>query len=139
MNESDARRFLEAVRRGHLSVEHALERLRKLPFEDLGFAEIDRHRSLRQGHPEVVFARGKTPREVVAIVSRTLPADASHNILITRAHAATLAVVGRLLRARGPRGSNSTSSPVRSPLDTAANVSVVHIDNGLEAGCVWPL
>jgi pyridinium-3,5-biscarboxylic acid mononucleotide synthase len=98
MNERDARKFLEAVRRGDVSIDSALERLRKLSFEDLGFAKIDHHRSLRQGFPEVVFARGKTPKQVAAIVGRMLQADSSHNILITRADPATFAAVKRLMR-----------------------------------------
>ena len=48
--------MLQQVRRGKLSVEGAVERLRNLPYENLGYAKIDHHRSLRQGLPEVVFA-----------------------------------------------------------------------------------
>jgi NCAIR mutase (PurE)-related protein len=60
--------MLQQVRRGKLSVEGALERLRNLPYEDLGYAKIDHHRSLRQGFPEVIFARGKDPAHVEGIV-----------------------------------------------------------------------
>jgi NCAIR mutase (PurE)-related protein len=60
----------------------ALERLRRLPFEDLGFAKIDHHRSLRQGYAEVIYAPGKRPEQVVSIVRRM--ARNKHNILITR-------------------------------------------------------
>ena len=60
------------MRAGRLSVSRALERLRHLPFEDLGFAKIDHHRGVRQGFAEVIYARGKTPRQVSAIVSRML-------------------------------------------------------------------
>jgi pyridinium-3,5-biscarboxylic acid mononucleotide synthase len=108
MNESDARKFLEAVRRGAVTVESAVERLRNLPFEDLGFAKIDHHRSLRQGYPEVVFGRGKTPKQVAGIASRMLHADASHNILITRANAATFKAVKKMMRA--PRGQGATGA-----------------------------
>ena len=74
--------MLEQVRGGKLSVEGALERLRTLPYEDLGYAKIDHHRSLRQGFPEVVFARGKAPEQVKGIVERMLRNQ--HNILVTR-------------------------------------------------------
>jgi NCAIR mutase (PurE)-related protein len=74
--------LLKQVRRGKLSVEDALDRLRTLPYEDLGYAKIDHHRSLRQGFPEVVFARGKDPAQVEGIVHRMLRNQ--HNILVTR-------------------------------------------------------
>ena len=75
-------RMLQQVRRGKLSVEDAVERLRHLPYEDLGYAKIDHHRALRQGFPEVIFARGKEPGQVEGIVRRML--RNRHNILITR-------------------------------------------------------
>lgn len=73
---------MRQVRRGRLSVEEAVDRLRNLPYEDLGYAKIDHHRSLRQGFPEVIFARGKTPQQVEGVVRRMLARR--HNILITR-------------------------------------------------------
>ena len=63
------RKLFEQVRKKRLSPDEAVERLRHLPFEDLGFAKIDHHRALRQGMPEVIFAQGKTPRQV----AQTLP------------------------------------------------------------------
>lgn len=98
MNESDIRQFLEAVQQGRLTRERAIERLKRLPFEDLGFAKIDHHRSLRQGYPEVVYARGKTPQQVADIVRGMLRAKASHNILITRANKSVFTAVRRLTR-----------------------------------------
>jgi len=99
MDEKDIRVLLEAVQKGRLSAKRATERLKNLPFEDLGFAKIDHHRSLRQGYPEVIFARGKTPKQVTAIVRGMLRAKSSHNILITRADGKMLAAVRRLTRA----------------------------------------
>jgi NCAIR mutase (PurE)-related protein len=99
MNERDAKKMLEAVRSGELPIEAAVERLRQLPFEDLGFAKIDHHRALRQGHPEVVYARGKTAKQVAEIVRGMLRAGASHNILVTRADRKIFAAVKRLARA----------------------------------------
>jgi len=86
--------MLQQVRRGKLSVEGALERLRKLPYEDLGYAKIDHHRSLRQGFPEVIFARGKDPAHVEGIVRRMLLNR--HNILITRGDAGLFERVRKL-------------------------------------------
>ena len=86
MDERDIRRLLERLQAGRLSVEDAVERLRHLPSEDLGFAKIDHHRALRQGFAEVIFGQGKTPLQVTAIVRGMLrPKDSKHNILITRA------------------------------------------------------
>lgn len=100
MNARDIESLLESVRRGRLSIPQALERLKHLPFEDLGFAKIDHHRALRQGYAEVVFGRGKTPQQVAQIVRRMLRARASRqNILVTRADARIFAAVRRISRA----------------------------------------
>ena len=99
MNEADIRGLLAAVKKGRVSSEQALERLKNLPFEDLGFAKIDHHRSLRQGYPEVIFGRGKSPMQVAEIVRGMLRAKASHNILITRGDAKAYRAVRRIARA----------------------------------------
>jgi pyridinium-3,5-biscarboxylic acid mononucleotide synthase len=98
MDEGEIRKFLEAVKGGALTVESAVQRLKKLPYEDLGFAKIDHHRSLRQGFPEVIFARKKTPKQVADIVRGMLRAKASHNILVTRADKNIFAAVKRIAR-----------------------------------------
>jgi NCAIR mutase (PurE)-related protein len=85
MDRAQLQSLLESVRNGAVEVDAAMERLRHLPFEDLGFAKVDHHRALRHGIPEVIFAKGKTAGQVVAI-ARALLANA-HNILITRADA----------------------------------------------------
>lgn len=82
MDEKALRKLLEEIEGGRLSVDQGLERLRHLPFEDLGFARIDHHRALRQGFAEVVFGRGKTADQIETIVTRMLPRK--HNILVTR-------------------------------------------------------
>jgi NCAIR mutase (PurE)-related protein len=83
VDREKVRALLEEVARGVLAPERALARLRDLPVEDLGFARVDLHRALRHGMPETVFCQGKTPSQVVAIVSRL--AEAHDNILATRA------------------------------------------------------
>jgi NCAIR mutase (PurE)-related protein len=75
--------LLNDVREGRTPVSQALERLRDLPFEDLGFAKVDHHRSLRTGMPEVIFAAGKTAAQVATIFGRM--AQAGGNVLATRA------------------------------------------------------
>ena len=97
MTENEIRNLLEQVRAGQVSAQAALERLRRLPFEDLGFAKIDHHRSLRQGFAEVIFAPGKRPEQVVSIVRRM--ARNRHNILITRGDRRLYLRVKRVARA----------------------------------------
>ena len=72
MTPEEISKMLRQVRRGRLNVEDAVDRLRNLPYEDLGYAKIDHHRSLRHGLPEVIFARGKRPEQVEGIVRRML-------------------------------------------------------------------
>jgi pyridinium-3,5-biscarboxylic acid mononucleotide synthase len=83
MDQNHLRSLLEQVREGAVDVDAALDRMRHLPFEDLGFAKIDHHRAIRQGMPEVVFGKGKTP-EQIAEIARRLSGMAS-NVLVTRA------------------------------------------------------
>ena len=97
MTEKEIQKLLEAVRRRKLAPRRALERLRRLPFEDLGFAKIDHHRSLRQGYAEVIYAPGKRAEQVVTVVRRMLKNQ--HNILITRGTRALYQRVKRVARA----------------------------------------
>ncbi len=60
MDACDIEQLLKSVRSGRMPVARALDRLRRMPFEDLGFAKIDHHRGLRQGFAEVIYAPGKT-------------------------------------------------------------------------------
>ncbi len=68
MDELKIKNVLTSLVEQKITAEEALEKLRNLPFEDLGFANIDHHRALRKGFPEVVFCQNKTPEQVVAIV-----------------------------------------------------------------------
>jgi pyridinium-3,5-biscarboxylic acid mononucleotide synthase len=83
MTSASIKELLNEVRDGNTGVDQAMERLRDLPFEDLGFAKIDHHRSLRTGMPEVIFAAGKTVAQVAEIFTRM--AHAGGNVLATRA------------------------------------------------------
>jgi NCAIR mutase (PurE)-related protein len=98
MDQRDLQQLLEKVRTRRLSVPEAVERLKHLPFEDLGFAKIDHHRGLRKGFAEVVYARGKTPQQVSAIVRHMLRPASKQNVLITRANAAIYRSVRRASR-----------------------------------------
>jgi pyridinium-3,5-biscarboxylic acid mononucleotide synthase len=83
MDPATIESLLNEVRAGHTGVADALERLRQLPFEDLGFAKLDHHRALRTGMPEVIFAAGKTTAQVTTIFERMVKAGG--NVLATRA------------------------------------------------------
>lgn len=77
------RTVLEDVRSGCLPVDEAMGRLRDLPYEDLGFAKLDHHRSLRNGFPEVIFSQGKETAHIIAIAQRLR--ERSDKVLATRA------------------------------------------------------
>ncbi|HKN32833.1 MAG TPA: nickel pincer cofactor biosynthesis protein LarB [Terriglobales bacterium] len=83
LNADSIRKLFDDVRSGNLSPDDAVERLRHLPFEDLGFAKVDHHRALRAGMPEVIFGQGKTPAQVAGIFARL--AQHNRNVLVTRA------------------------------------------------------
>ncbi len=91
MDREKVKQLLEAVAAGALAPELALARLRDMPVDDLRFARVDLHRSLRHGVPEAVFCQGKTAAQVVAIVGKL--AEAHDNILATRADAAVIAAL----------------------------------------------
>jgi NCAIR mutase (PurE)-related protein len=91
MDREEVRRLLEAVAGGALTPAQGLARLRDLPVKDLGFAQVDTHRSLRHGVPETVFCQGKTPEQVVVILRRL--AESHDNVLATRADATHRAAV----------------------------------------------
>jgi pyridinium-3,5-biscarboxylic acid mononucleotide synthase len=96
MDPKDLHALLEAVRDGRTSPAEAAQKLRTLPYEDLGFAKVDHHRALRRGFPESVFGAGKTPEQIEAIVARI--AERGQNVLVTR----TVPEVHRRVEARYP-------------------------------------
>ncbi len=82
MNSDSLKLLLEQVAAGAMDPEQAMQRLKKLPYEDLGFARVDHHRVLRRGFPEVIFGQGKTAPQIIAI-SRSLHAQGAA-VLVTR-------------------------------------------------------
>ena len=91
MDEQRLKKLLREIRTGRLDVDIAMERLRAFPYEDLGFASVDHHRSIRQGFPEVIFCEGKTRAQIIAIAKGLLkkggpllatrvPAEAAHGL-----------------------------------------------------------
>lgn len=97
MNKESIRKLLIEVRAGQLSPDDAVEQLRHLPFEDLGFAKVDHHRVLRVGMPEVIFGERKTPAQVAAIFKHL--ARHGTNVLATRASKEQFSAVRKSVRA----------------------------------------
>ncbi|MBW7988909.1 MAG: nickel pincer cofactor biosynthesis protein LarB [Planctomycetes bacterium] len=83
MQVEQLKKLLEHVRNGQIDIDQAVEKLRHLPFEDLGFACIDHHRQIRRGFPEVIFCPGKTTEHIIKIFESL--AARGNNVLATRA------------------------------------------------------
>ena len=82
MNVNQLKRLLTSFKDGAIDVEAVLEELKKLPYEDMGFAILDSHRHLRQGFPEVILGDGKEPSQMIALMEKMV--DKEENILVTR-------------------------------------------------------
>src|SRR5688500_10637779 len=82
MDLTELERLLEAYKSGNLDSREAVDRIKNLHFEDIGFARVDHSRASRLGFPEVVFGGGKTRAQIVGIVERL--AQRSPNIIVTR-------------------------------------------------------
>lgn len=96
MDASSLKKLFSLVKRGKVSPDEAVERLRHLPFEDLGFANVDHHRSLRVGIPEIIFGPGKTPQQLAGIFARL--AENERNVLATRVSPEQVQAVRRKFR-----------------------------------------
>ena len=95
MDEKRIRQLLEQIKSGQIPVDEGIASLRSLPFEDLGFAMVDHHRSLRQGFPEVIFCQGKSIDQIVTIAEHIV--EKGTDLLATRATPeAYQAVVARI-------------------------------------------
>lgn len=82
MRKDKLRKVLQSFKAGDISLEKTLEQLKFLPFEDLGFARIDHHRTLRKGFPEVIYGRGKTLEQLIAIIDKMRSTD--QPVMITK-------------------------------------------------------
>lgn len=85
MNSESLKKILEDLKSGKLSIDEALQDLKNLPFEDLGFAKVDHHRNIRNGYPEVIYCQGKTLEQIKTIVEKLM--QKNNNIMATRASA----------------------------------------------------
>ncbi|MDO4744982.1 MAG: nickel pincer cofactor biosynthesis protein LarB [Bacillota bacterium] len=95
MKEKDIKMLLEQVKSDTISIDEAAETLKNLPYKDMGFANIDNHRALRTGFPEVIFCQGKTPQQIRDIMCELVKNGG--NIMGTRATAADYEAVKEAL------------------------------------------
>ena len=111
MEERELKKLIKQLRKGSISEEDAFLALRKLPFSDLGHTKVDHHRALRQGWPEVIFAEGKTTKQVTAIVKELIKNKSG--VLITRANQAQSKSVKKI---SSKAVINRTARTIRIPL-----------------------
>lgn len=111
VNERDLREMIQDVRSGTLTPDQAIDRLRRLPFAEVGDSLVDHHRALRQGMAETVYGPGKSPQQVVEIVGELLAAG-SDPVLLTRADNAQATAV---IAAHGPALARGSSLLWRVP------------------------
>jgi NCAIR mutase (PurE)-related protein len=120
--------LLGEVRRGKVSIRQALDRLRHLPYEDLGFAKVDHHRSLRQGFPEVILGEGKTAAEIAAIARALRRRHA--NVLITRLSPEKIKSLKKQLRGFTYHAEARAATCLKKPIRKAGRGTVLVISAG---------
>ena len=96
MHPSILESLLRSVQAGSTSIANALDQLRTLPYEDLGFAKLDHHRTLRHGSPEVILCEGKTEKQIVTLTRGLL--KHKNPVLATRADATVARALKRVSR-----------------------------------------
>jgi len=96
MNPVSLKKILLNFKRGEIDVDTVMEKLKTLPFEEIGFAILDSHRSLRQGFPEVILGEGKSKEQVITIAKRLH--EKKENILITRVNAEKAMALKRIFK-----------------------------------------
>jgi hypothetical protein len=127
MNEKQIEKLLTDVKDGVLDVEEAVQQLRHLPYEDIGFAKIDHHRTLRCGFCEVIYCPGKTAEQVAHIFEKL--AKTGQNVMATRADAAFYEEVARITKLEGLRYEPAArmivleQKPIESPVGSIVIVT----------------
>ena len=155
MNQEHIRQLLEKVASGNLEPDKALEQLRDLPFENLGFAHIDHHRALRTGFPEVIFGQGKTREQILSIAERitehgsqmlaTRLAEDAVQALVERFPQAEHDVLARTVLVRAPRtpprtglvaviSAGTSDLPVAREAVVTAQAMGAHVEEIYDAG-----
>jgi len=128
MTEKKIRAVLDLVASGNLSTDGALDRLKHLPFEDLGFARLDHHRSLRRGLPEVIFGEGKSADQIAGIAIRMAATEV--NLLITRLAPEKARLLKRKLRVLDYRPEAQIGMIIREPPALPSHGTVMVLSAG---------
>ena len=124
MNEKTLRQLLESVRAGGVNIDQAIDSLRQLPFEPLGFANVDHHRAIRCGFPEVIYCPGKTTQQVAEIFDKL--ASAGGQVLATRAEPDVYrAVTARQPQAVYDERAKTITLDQQAPAERTGHVAVV--------------
>lgn len=127
MNIEQLEKILMDVKNGDLTIEEAVQRLRHWPFEDVGFAKIDHHRTLRCGFPEVIYCPGKTEKQVAGIFEKL--AGTGQNVIATRADEPLCATVKKMTGLKDLRYEPNArmivleQKPIESPVGNIAIIT----------------
>ena len=123
MTATEATGLLEDFRAGKISRDKVLQAFQAAPLADLGFAQVDMHRALRKGFPEVIFGSGKTPEQVVSIAARIL--EREQRILITRVNGEHARVLRRKFRSAAHHEAARCVTIEKSPLSKRSGTVAV--------------
>lgn len=123
MNKERLREILQGLANQQLSVDAAMDALKVLPYQDLGFAKLDNHRALRDNFPEVIYCPGKTPQEVALLIYRLN--EAGHNVIATRASAETYTAVTELVPGAQFNERSRLITVMNTPVTTRGSVAVL--------------
>ena len=94
MDQQNLENLLRRLQAGEVNIAETVEKLKHLPFENLGFAHVDHHRAIRNGFPEVIFGRGKTPEQIAGIAEKLL--ERAANVLVTRTERSAFELVQQI-------------------------------------------
>jgi NCAIR mutase (PurE)-related protein len=125
MTPEQLKKLLSQVKNGKVTIDEAVDKLRHLPFEDLGFARIDHHRQLRCGFPEVIYCPGKTTEQIVKIFESL--AKKGNNILATRAEQSVFKAVAKTKKFTGIRYEKAAKAIVLEQKKIKFSKSVIPI------------
>lgn len=123
MDLSLIRELLLEVKNGGIDIDSALERLKVLPYEDLGYARVDHHRALRKGFAEVVFCQGKTVEQSVEIIKRLV--ERNSRVLATRADREVFEKIVESIPIARYNELGRTISIVREDIDPVGHILVI--------------
>lgn len=123
MNKERLRGILKGLADQKMSVDEAMDLLKTLPYQDLGFAKLDNHRALRDNFPEVIYCPGKTPQEVALLIAGLH--KGGHNVIATRAAAETYTAVSQLVSEAQYDERSRLITVVNNPVSVQGSVAVV--------------